>query len=356
MATRSKDPWAKKSAKGMKTLTSILKTGEKVVKAATSTPKTKKTTNRTYSKTTTVSSYSSYNSLYSNSTSTKQYHPTSNIIIGIAMVVASLVLMYFIISYFKGIDWPLVGFLISMPVVGILGGFGIAIAMETKAVEDNDNSTSTVVNATDKYTRSINIPSSSSSFDYIYWTKSYNIVNELWSFTDKLNLDWGFHKSTGELKGVNINLTNKTGFEDTFVGKVRFLVMMDIAENITRGGGKRYLAQDEGLILILYCTKLLGNDSIFNYNPQSVYSNFSANYPSLAKSCVDFVNQAMSSKPSVDQTFLLSYALHDYSESLQKEYISYMLQTAELFSSADNYVDEIEKNWINTIKDLKIGK
>ncbi len=191
----------------------------------------------------------------------------------------------------------------------------------------------------------------SSNINYDHWGKAYYLVLKLWAFVDKLNADPDFHKSTKELQGVNIQETTKEKTANTFVGKLRYLVLVDIVENIRRGGHAFDLSHDEGLILLLFFTKITSHD-LLDKQADIVYKVFMSQYSRLAKDCEVMVNKFMDAIPKVEQIFIISYCLCDYSKDLQKEYLLLMHEVTSLYSGVDNYLSSQEKDWQDKLLSL----
>ena len=171
-------------------------------------------------------------------------------------------------------------------------------------------------------------------------------IREFEMFSHTLNNDAKFREHTNNLKSVNISFCGlKLGKLDpeSFLGKIRILMLIDLARSLVNSGHKLDLGTREGIGLLIMLCDFYGERITYNALPLF--------RETLIKTSENVIRQLLD-VPEPDERFILGKIIGNYNPDYKFRYHLLIYRYTSLIVKCDNVITQQEINWLDEIMTL----
>ena len=168
-------------------------------------------------------------------------------------------------------------------------------------------------------------------------------IREFEMFSHTLNNDPKFREHTNNLKSVNISFCGlKLGKLDpeSFLGKIRILMFIDLARSLLNSGHKLDLGTREGIGLLIMLCDFYGERITYNALPLI--------REPLIKTSQNVIMQLLD-VPEPDERFILGKIIGNYNPDYKFRYHLLVYRYTSLIVKCDNVITQQEINWLDEI-------
>ena len=171
-------------------------------------------------------------------------------------------------------------------------------------------------------------------------------IREFEMFSHTLNNDAKFREHTNNLKSVNISFCGlKLGKLDpeSFIGKIRILMLIDLARSLVNSGHKLDFSTKEGIGILIMLCDFFGERITYNALPLI--------RETLVKTSENVVRQLLD-VPEPDERFTLGKIIGDSNPDYKFRYHLLIYRYTSLIVKCDNVITQQEINWLDEIMTL----
>ncbi len=173
-------------------------------------------------------------------------------------------------------------------------------------------------------------------------------IREFEMFSHTLNNDAKFRAYTNNLKSVNISFGGlKLGKLDpeSFIGKIRILMFIDLARSLVNSGHKLDFGTSEGIGLLIMMCDFFGERITYNALPLI--------RESLTKTSENLVRLLLD-VPEPEERFILGKIIGNYNSDYKFRYHLLIYRYTSLIVKCDNLITQQEIDWLDEI--MALGK